>query len=39
MESLGRLVFMFDLAVFCVVLVAIPCVLVALMLRSPSIHQ
>ena len=38
MEDHARLVFMFDLAVFAAVLVSVPCVLVALMLRRSSAH-
>jgi len=38
MESLARLVFIFDLAVFSVVFLSIPCVLVAVMLRKAPTH-
>lgn len=36
MEGFSRVVFMIDLAVFVMVLVAIPCVLVALAFRKTS---
>ena len=39
MESLAGLIFRFDLAVFALVLIAIPCVLVAVAIRRPSSHQ
>jgi hypothetical protein len=38
MESVARLVFMIDLAVFALVLVSVPCVLVALMVRRAPVH-
>ena len=38
MEAFSRLVFMFDLIVFCTVILAIPCVLLALAFRKAQPH-